>query len=905
LFKRIRKASQKPLSILVAIVGICAIVFIPAALLVYTVNEVYSIDTLRHNIGAKRHPITKEQILDSLDFSIPKDIADEVRAKRILDKDIEKYDEESKRYLDSLFNNLSRGDYTSGLSLYRHSIQEGFSDSLQTIIFGKTLNLAEGKYSTIDPVLDHYYQKRDYEKVMKCLEMAESWKWDRNIVSETPKDPRAYQRNKVMENGLSYAILILEEKYDPVPDSIAILIQDYCRKGIRLHSNYSVFYDRLAGYAYRFNDPKADKYADIFLKRIKGWDSPFDDDYEYSLDDRGGKAEGYEERFFTDPLFLRYKSCLRKRQYGKARHILELVSSITTDDYQNPFDPYYDFHETINYKNRQYLNTILPYSKYDLASISENARLRHLTHKKDFDEWAIGTYLTGALYLSPTEGYLGRVSDYLFDEGVIKTSDLSAYMTVGYAVDDPRWVYNTALFLKGSTANFSGAIGRAIWETGDSTLIHNVNGRIREHVFSSTRNTDENRYKAINDSIENSIGKNLKAVLSECFYGFTDIRDALSENECAIEIVKVPSLEFNDDVYKAVILKHGWNEPRLVTLGKSSAISKEFIKGNHYSTSSKMHSLIWKPLEKWIFHGETIYYSPDGILSLVNIEAVNNTEGRRLSDIYDIRQCVSTKKVIDDKSNQAYKSIALFGGINYDEEQINASRTGKQAYRGPENPHKDNTFEFLEGTEQEVIRIDDWANKQDMSSRLFIKRDGNEYNFKNLTGNKIDILHIATHGFYYNAQSTKGLDFFEMITFEDNPLNRCGLIMSGGNKAWKGENVDANSEDGILLGSEIARMDLTNTDLVVLSACNTGLGDIEDEGVAGLQMAFKQAGVNSILMTLGKVDDEATAFFMNAFYEKLFSGSDKQASYKYAISSMRNSEKFKDPKYWANFVLIN
>ena len=120
-----------------------------------------------------------------------------------------------------------------------------------------------------------------------------------------------------------------------------------------------------------------------------------------------------------------------------------------------------------------------------------------------------------------------------------------------------------------------------------------------------------------------------------------------------------------------------------------------------------------------------------------------------------------------------------------------------------------------------------------------------------------------------------------------------------------GETIPDNQEDGILQGSEIARMDLSNTDLVVLSACNTGLGDISEEGVAGLQMAFKKAGVKSLLLTLSKVDDEATAFFMNNFYEHLFSGMDKHASYKAAVNAMRSSEKFSDPKYWSSFILID
>ena len=112
-------------------------------------------------------------------------------------------------------------------------------------------------------------------------------------------------------------------------------------------------------------------------------------------------------------------------------------------------------------------------------------------------------------------------------------------------------------------------------------------------------------------------------------------------------------------------------------------------------------------------------------------------------------------------------------------------------------------------------------------------------------------------------------------------------------------------EDGILLGSEIARMDLTRVDMVVLSACNTGLGDISYEGVSGLQRAFKQAGVNNIIMTLSVVDDNATRALMNKFYEILFSGKDVRFAFNNAINWMRNDTFYGKPQYWTPFVLIN
>ena len=140
---------------------------------------------------------------------------------------------------------------------------------------------------------------------------------------------------------------------------------------------------------------------------------------------------------------------------------------------------------------------------------------------------------------------------------------------------------------------------------------------------------------------------------------------------------------------------------------------------------------------------------------------------------------------------------------------------------------------------------------------------------------------------------------------KDNPLNRCGLMMTGGQKAWLGEEIPSEIEDGILLGSEIARMDLSSVDLVVLSACNTGLGDITNEGVSGLQKAFKQAGVKSIVMTLSKVDDNATIKLMSIFYDNLFAGLNKREAFNKAIEAMKKDPEYSDPYYWAPFVFLN
>ena len=191
---------------------------------------------------------------------------------------------------------------------------------------------------------------------------------------------------------------------------------------------------------------------------------------------------------------------------------------------------------------------------------------------------------------------------------------------------------------------------------------------------------------------------------------------------------------------------------------------------------------------------------------------------------------------------------------------------------------------------------------------------GTEESFKSLSGDSIRLLHIATHGFYYTPEEIDSMsyDFIQIdkyvATAEDKSLSRSGLLMSGANHILEGENIPDNVEDGILTAKEISGVDLQGLDLVVLSACQTGLGDIsQGEGVFGLQRGFKKAGANSILMSLWEVNDEATQILMTQFYKNLVSGQSKRQSLQSAQRYLReyNAGQYNKPEYWAAFILLD
>ena len=120
----------------------------------------------------------------------------------------------------------------------------------------------------------------------------------------------------------------------------------------------------------------------------------------------------------------------------------------------------------------------------------------------------------------------------------------------------------------------------------------------------------------------------------------------------------------------------------------------------------------------------------------------------------------------------------------------------------------------------------------------------------------------------------------------------------------KGGKLPDKLEDGVLTANEKAQTDLSKTDLVVLSACQTGVGDIREDGVFGIQRGFKKAGAKSLLMSLWSVSDEATDLMMTKFYENLMAGKSKLQAFVAAQESLRNG-KYAAPYFWASFILLD
>lgn len=516
--------------------------------------------------------------------------------------------------------------------------------------------------------------------------------------------------------------------------------------------------------------------------------------------------------------------------------------------------------------------------------------------------------------------------------------------------------YINALALRGASLQSSRNMRQAIHESGDSALISTFNQwtMLKEQLNFINNQPIQKRYVDTDslENITNSLEKelvrrsqifgNLQASLST---NWKDIQRNLSKNEATVEFINFlyyNGKEWTDStLYCALVLKKGMEYPVMVPLCEQKQLDSLDVGGNvspyllyssRGTTSTyynripnfkKLYQLIWHPLEKELQDVKTVYYSPSGSLHQISFAALSSDTSNYLYDRFNLVQLSSTRLLATSTWQTKpgrVSSTALFGGIKYDLEdeeiaelQRSLPKNEANAPRGftPDSTRSSTTYGFLDGTLDEVEAISTTLHASQIKTSLYTGIQGTEETFKSLSNRNTSVLHIATHGYFYPdvLQKPDRLDGLmslgeQRFRYAPNPLLRSGLILAGGNRTWKGEEPVPGMEDGILTAQEISEMNLRNTELVVLSACETGLGDIKGgEGVFGLQRAFKLAGVKSIIMSLWKVDDKATSEMMRLFYSKWLGGTEKREAFRLAQQELK--KKYTDPYYWAGFVMVD
>jgi CHAT domain-containing protein len=221
-------------------------------------------------------------------------------------------------------------------------------------------------------------------------------------------------------------------------------------------------------------------------------------------------------------------------------------------------------------------------------------------------------------------------------------------------------------------------------------------------------------------------------------------------------------------------------------------------------------------------------------------------------------------------------------------------------------------FSPLPGTKTESEWIKNTLQTHQQPVKLYMQAQASEARIKKEHSPRI--LHIATHGFFLenikipeDKVQIKGIQinaFGKMaIANIENPLARSGLAFSYANQGIQGKK-QADGNDGILTALEVLDLNLAGTELVTLSACETGVGEISvGEGVYSLNRAFQEAGAKAVLSTLWSISDEGTNQFMQKFYSRFLSKKSAQQALQETQDEFKNSKEWSDPFYWAAFVM--
>ena len=427
-----------------------------------------------------------------------------------------------------------------------------------------------------------------------------------------------------------------------------------------------------------------------------------------------------------------------------------------------------------------------------------------------------------------------------------------------------------------------------------------------------------------------------------------DVQKALEPGEAAVEFVR---FQFHEGkkwtkklFYVALIVTPTSKSPALVSLGEAGSLEsgpiRDYRKCVGLETRTELacgpgfYDAFWKPLEMALGKATRIYLSPDGVLNQVSLGAASAGGDHLMLEQYDLRILSSTRDILRENSPRRANTAVLLGNPTFnlsahDEEValqnvhsqdapevlVAANFSSESIVRGivsgEECPGRvlGGVLCPLPGTQLEVDAVDDLLQKQGwQAERPFVRERALKQVL--LSVNHPRVLHIATHGFFEpDPKVAAGDQASRSSASPADPMLRSGLLFAGADRVLRGESTPEGLDNGVLTAYEASSLDLHGTELVVLSACKTGLGQVQSgEGVFGLRRAFEEAGAESVLMTMWSVPDRETEELMTLFYKNWLSGMTKPDALRNAEKTERDQVKKrygKDlPYYWGAFVLV-
>jgi CHAT domain-containing protein len=549
-----------------------------------------------------------------------------------------------------------------------------------------------------------------------------------------------------------------------------------------------------------------------------------------------------------------------------------------------------------------YLHMELPEESlkcYEMAFLCSaqylKAEILTLTEKQRTDFWnSVSAFYNSYLpYVATANTFPETMNGLLYN---------SALFSNGFLLTANRSISN---IVKGASAEVKQLYGNYLskkmeLEKGRETLCSDAD---LQRIQSECETAERELITSINDSYPDDMEYKQ--------YTWQDVEHNLPARAAAIEYIDFQT-DSDTNTVAALVLKKGMGMPEMRVLYHYNRVAPP--SGLDLYRNSALGDSLLTAIADLLSDCQDIYFSPQGLLCSIALESLPRSESALPQDVR-LYRVSSTRVLAEKRAKRKDFRATLFGGLNYDTsveslladaenypELRNRGYVADNAFRA--NRESDAEIPPLPGTLKEVNAISDiLAAGKHVKANMKVGNDGTETAFKALSGKYGSVLHVSTHGFF---SAVDGRQDNAEQTFEDLALDGCGLLMAGASHRYLDEETLPNNlDDGILKASEIAKLDLKGVDLAVLSACETGLGAVTGDGVFGLQRGFKKGGVNSILMSLWKVDDDATCALMTAFYTNWLQGKSKYESLELAKAAVRAVPRWSDPQYWAAFILLD
>lgn len=648
--------------------------------------------------------------------------------------------------------------------------------------------------------------------------------------------------------------------------------------------NLAVLYAHLKRYK------EAEDYSKIAIESIKKAVGVEHERYAYFLTGAATICEG-QKKYKEAISYIEQSNAIIKKKFGvKHTAYIDGVYSIAT----------------LNWNLKSY------------QKAKELFNLSLQSYKSQFDEFFI------------TMSEREQLSYYLSVSDRFETFDSFVFdYTQQFPQENHSALFNTCfdyqMFIKSLLLNNNVSARREILNSKDTNLVNLYNewlftkqqlsGKYREAI------NDENPWSVSDleisaDKLEQQLKGKTNLFSQNKIVTFSEIKNKLKPDEAAITIIRAQRAGNDTNYvveYAAFIITKNSPHPFLTKINKSKGFETTFAQEYSDNIENKKPDLLsynrfWKQISSQLNGIKKVYISPVGIYNQVNLYTLQNPiTSKYVLDEIDLTILPNLNYLLQNQSVNISQTAELFGYPDYEFDFEKQKTQAKLNQAVAVNRFGFSELPPLPGTKKEIENIGASLQSSSWKINTYLEEKASEERLKKVNSPKV--LHIATHGFFLkdiDDNDDETILGFEASRIKNDPLLRSGIMMAGASIVSRDTMQTAFDQDGIFTAYEASLLNLSNTDLVVLSACETGLGvDINNQGVFGLQRAFYIAGAKNLIMSLWVVDDDATQILMSEFYKEWALNPSKEnisKSFKKAQAEVR--KKYPHPYYWGAFTLL-